>query len=81
MAKMGLPVKKSEASKKPVPVKIVNDDAPKIDKSYEEREKRYRAEEALRVLQKAEEHKKDKSLMKDVKQLAKKQINTMKKIC
>lgn len=81
MAKMGLPVKKSEASKKPVPVKIVYDDAPKIDKSYEEREKRYRAEDALRDIEKAEGHKKNKELMRDVKKVAKEKINTMKKIC
>ncbi|MDE2031378.1 MAG: hypothetical protein KGI58_03935 [Patescibacteria group bacterium] len=81
MAKMGLPVKKSEASKKPVPVKIVNDDAPKVDKSYEEREKRYRAEDALRDIERAEKHKKDRNLMKDVKALAKEKIKTMNKIC
>lgn len=81
MAKMGLPVKKSETSKKPVPVKIVNDDTPKVDKSYEERERQYRAEDALRDIEKAEKHKKNKELMRDVKKVAKEKINTMKKIC
>lgn len=83
MAKLGLPVEKStKASKKPVPVKIVTDDVPpKIDKSYEERERRYRAEDALRDIERAEGHKKNKDLMRDVKKVAKEKINTMKKIC
>ncbi|MDE2031408.1 MAG: hypothetical protein KGI58_04085 [Patescibacteria group bacterium] len=82
MAKAGLPIKKAEGSKNPVPVKIVHDDAPpKVDKSYEEREKRYRAEDALRDIERAEGHKKNKELMRDVKKVAKEKINTMKKIC
>lgn len=45
------------------------------------RERRYRAEDALRDIERAEGHKKDKNLMSDVKSLAKEKMNTMKKIC
>lgn len=54
--------------------------APKSDKGYEERERKYRAEDALRDIERAEGHKGDKSLMKDVKQLAKAKIKSLGKI-
>lgn len=80
--KAGLPIKKAEGSKTPVPVKIVYDDPkPSADKDYEAREKRYRAEDALRDIERAEKHKRDKALMKDVKAVAKEKIKTMKNIC
>lgn len=82
MAKASLPLKKAEGSKNPVPVKIIHDDIqPKVDKSYEEREKRYRAEEALRDIERAEGHKRNKELMRDVKSVAKEKIKTMSKVC
>lgn len=77
----GLPVEKLGASKA-VPVKIVND-APtaSIDKSYEARERKYRAEDALRDIERAEQHKRDKALMSDVKKLARDKVNSLKNIC
>lgn len=77
----GLPVEKLGDSK-PVPVKIVND-APQAstDKSYEARERQYRAEDALRDLERAEKHKRDKALMNDVKKLAREKADSLKKIC
>ncbi len=44
-------------------------------------EKKYRAEDSLRILMKAEEIRRDKTLMKDVKELAKKQSTDLKKVC
>jgi hypothetical protein len=53
----------------------------KVSAEDKERERRYRAEDALRDIERAEAHKADKSLMKDVKCLAKEKIDNMKKIC
>jgi hypothetical protein len=72
--KPSLPVAKSKA---PVAVKIVSD-APTESKGYEERERKYRAESALRTLAEAEEIRKNKELMRDVKQCAK---NMAKAVC
>ncbi len=83
MAKNKLPVEKLVSSKsKPIPVKIVND-APtaSTDKSYEARERKYRAEDALRDIERAEGHKRDKSLMGDVKKLAQDKVKSLKSIC
>ncbi len=52
----------------------------KRTKEDEERERRYRAEDALRSLQRAEEVKTDKALMRDVKLLAKEQMEALGKI-
>lgn len=79
MAKQKLPVEKLKASK-PIPVKIVNDE-PKETKSYEDRERKYKAEDALRDLERAEGHKRDKTLMSDVKKLAREKAESLKKIC
>lgn len=77
----GLPVEPLKASK-PVPVKIVNDaPSPSTDKSYEARERKYRAEDALRDLERAEAHKRDKSLMSDVKKLAREKAASLKNLC
>lgn len=82
MAKASLPLKKAEGSKTPVPVKIVTDTAnPSIDKDHEAERKRYRAEDALRDIERAEGHKRDKELMRDVKSVAKEKIKTMSKVC
>lgn len=52
MAKHTLPVEKLKASKKPIPVKIVND-AP--SPSYAKEDQKWRAEDDLRALQRAKE--------------------------
>lgn len=75
MAKKGLPV----ASKKPIPVKIVNEPA-SIDKD-DARERRWRAESDLRTMKDAAEIQRDKGRMKEMKRVAKEQMNDLKKIC
>lgn len=45
------------------------------------REKKYQAEDDIRTLQRAEEIKKDKARMSAAKQLAKSQMQNLKKIC
>lgn len=79
MAKASLPIKKAST---PVPVKIVHDTVePKVDAAYAERERKYRAEDALRDIERAEGHKRDKTLMSDVKKLAKDKVKSLNKIC
>lgn len=63
-------------AKKSKPIKSVNglasistDDA-----------KRYRAEEAMRTLMRAQDHLKDKSLMRDIKKLAKQHVSALSKV-
>lgn len=73
-----LPVEKLKATKA-VPVRIVND-APEVAKSDGDRERKWKAEDALRDIERAEGHKRDKSLMGDVKKLAKEKVNCLKKI-
>lgn len=65
-----LPTTKS----KPVPVKIVND-TPNECKP----DNKWRAEDGLRTLQRAAEVKKDKGLMKEIKNLAKEQLKAVSK--
>jgi len=83
MAKSKLPVEKLKASKKAIPVRIVSDAPHEAteSKSYEARERKYRAEDALRTIKEYEKLQADKGLMKDVKALAKEQMNALKKIC
>ena len=64
-------------SKKPVPVKIVSD-APQ---AHIESDMKWRAQDALRDIQRAEKHKADAKLMKQVKQLAREDLKALKKIC
>lgn len=52
----------------------------KPTKEDEARERRYRAEDALRDIERAEKHKEDKNLMRDVKQLCVEKANNMKKV-
>lgn len=81
MAKKKLPVEKLGATKA-VPVRIVNDaPSPSTDKSYEARERKYKAEDALRDIERAEQHKRDKALMSDVKKLAQDKVKSLKNIC
>lgn len=84
--KAGLPIKQAQGSgkvDKAIPVRIVDDMSPKVSTSpdYEARERKYRAEDALRDLERAEKHRSDKTLMGDVKKLAKEKMEHMKKIC
>lgn len=80
MAKNKLPVAKLKASKsKPVPVKIVSD-SPSPSK-YAEEDKKWRAEDDLRTLQRAKEIENDKARMQAAKSIAKEQMNNLKKIC
>ncbi len=50
------------------------------DAAYEARERKYRAEEALSTIERAEAHKRDKSLMKDVKACAREKKKTYDKL-
>lgn len=70
--KQKLPIAKSTSSI-PTPYKPTKED--------EARERRYRAEDGLRAIQRAEEVKADKNLMKDIKALANEQVNNLKKFC
>ena len=74
-----LPVEKLKASKKPVPVKIVGDE-PMETAKHEVSERKWKAEDALRDIERAEAHKRDKSLMSDVKKLAKEKVSSLKKV-
>jgi len=49
-------------------------------KAAEDREMKYRSEDALRDIERAEAHKRDKVLMKSVKQLAKSKIKCLSKL-
>lgn len=44
-------------------------------------DRKYKVEDAIRTLTKAEEHRQDKDLMKDVKKTAKDKIKKMQKAC
>ena len=86
--KAGLPIKQAQGSgkvDKPIPVQIVDTMLPKVsqksDSEYEARERKYKAEDALRDLERAEGHKKDKTLMGDVKKLAREKADSLKKLC
>lgn len=71
----------SKVAQKPVPVKIVSDCKPmSTDKDYEAREKKWRAEDDLRALQRAEEIRRDKSRMSEVKKCANEQMKALKTI-
>lgn len=72
-------VKKTSAKKqKPVPVKIVSDTASApsaVD------DMKWRARDALSTLSRAEEIRRDKSLMKAVKTEAKQQVKSLSSVC
>lgn len=74
--------KLSAAVTKPVPVKIVSEAANPVkpDKSYEDRERKWRAEEDLRTLQRAAEIKADRERMKYAKKCANDQIKALQKV-
>ncbi len=78
----GLPLKKAEGSKTPVPVKIVSEiNVPATDKDWEAEERKRKAKYALEDIERAEGHKRDKALMKEVKAVAKEKMASLKKIC
>jgi hypothetical protein len=79
MAKSKLPVATSSASAKAVPVKIVHD-SPMETAKDESRERKWRAEDALKDIERAEGHKRDKALMKDVKACAKEKMKAYGKL-
>lgn len=54
---------------------------PKESKEHEARERRWKAEDALRTMKEYEKIKSDGRLMGDVKKLAKEEIDKLKKIC
>lgn len=58
------------------PIKSVND----LSAISTDDAKRYRAEEAMRTLMRASDHMKDKSLMKDVKALARQHAAALNKV-
>jgi hypothetical protein len=79
--KSKLPVEKLGTTK-PVPVKIIQDTpSTSSNKDYEARERKYKAEDALRDIERAEQHKRDKALMGDVKKLAQDKVKSLKNIC
>ncbi len=71
MTKGKLPVQKQQSKSTAMPTP---------DKDWEQRERKYKAEDALRTLQRAEEIKSDKGLMKDCKALANTQMKALGKI-
>ena len=74
---------------KAIPVKIVNTTSDnsiagsRYQPSAEDkaRDRKYRAEDDIRTMQRAEEIRRDKERMKAVKDIAKEQMNGLKKIC
>lgn len=76
--KLALPVAKAG---KPIPVKVVNDSPSEAKVStntdYEARERKYRAQSDARALAEAEEIRRDKSRMKEVKS----HVKMMNKAC
>lgn len=75
MAKKRLPIAKTSN------VEVAAPSPYKRTKEDEARERRYRAEDGLRAIQRAEEIKSDKKLMADVKALAQEQVSNLKKFC
>ena len=68
-------------AKNKLPVASTSEVSEKMkSKAYEASERKYRAEDALRTIEKAEQHKSDKGLMRDVKGLAREKIKCLGKI-
>lgn len=64
-------------AKNKLPVSMDNMASPVVDK---ERERKYRAEDALRTCEQYNKIKGDKDLMKDVKKLAKERMKDLQKV-
>ena len=52
----------------------------KPSKEQAAQERRWKAEDALRTIQRAKDYEKDKQLMNDVKSLAQEQMNSLKRV-
>ena len=76
MGKRG-PLQKNKLPTQPVPVKIVHDTV-KQESSVDNL--KWRAQDALRDIERAEAHKQDKELMKHVKSMAKEKMDCLSKI-
>ena len=76
--KMSLPVAKAGG---PVSTADAIEGPDRISVSEQKERRRYMAEDALRDIERAEKHKRDASLMKDVKAMAKEKMASLKKIC
>ena len=68
-------------SKNKLPIASTAVDMPKPSKDSTERERRWRAEDALRVAQQHESNKKDSGLMRDMKSVAKEKMKELKSVC
>lgn len=73
-------------AKKSTKLPVADNDYPTVTsnrhtKDDEARERRYKAEDALRDIERAEGHKKDGALMRDVKALSKEKIKILGKVC
>ena len=86
--KAGLPIKQAQGSgkvDKPIPVQIVDTMLPKVsqksDSAYEAEEMKRKARYALEDIERAEGHKRDSALMKEVKKVARDKMSSLKKIC
>lgn len=75
MAKAKLPV-----NKLPTNTAVAGPAPYKPSKQELDERRRYRAEDAMRDLERAEAHRKDKALMSDVKQCAAEKIDSLKRI-
>lgn len=73
-----LPVAKNMIA---VPISSMATDSPEISSDSKARQMKWKAEDALRDIERAESHKSDRELMKHVKSLAKEKVASLKKIC
>lgn len=76
MAKGKLPTSKLPAARPDVPSPC----STKSSKQFDAQERRWKAQDALRDIQRVRDYEKDKSLMSDVKTLAQEQIDSLKRI-
>lgn len=75
-------VKKAPAKKqKPIPVKIVYDDAPKSTAINRVDDMKWRARDDIRVLQQAAEIQRDKARMRAAKSEAQAQVKQLSSVC
>lgn len=67
---------------KPVPVTIVSDGpASSSNKDWKKEERKYQAQDDIRTMQRAAEIQKDKERTKAMKEVAKEQMDALKKVC
>lgn len=78
------PVAKAGGSPKTAPKTVAKSSGskgPSVSPSYAAEDKRWKTEDAMRTLMRAEELKKDKGLMRDVENLAKEQAQKLSGLC